>query len=451
MKNLRNGTLAIVFMLGATVLVQAQETKSLSLNEAIELGLENSKQLKVALSKQKEAGYAVQERKLALAPDLDLSGQYMTMNKPTIDLNLPLGSGSSGSQAGTAPSPSYLMLGRATAKMPLFAGLRSRNAVRSAEFLETASQLDVENQRSAVILNLIGAYVNLYKAQETVKLVEEDLQEARQRVQDFTRMEQNGILAMNDLLKAQLQESNTSLALLDAQNNQRVANYNMNLLLGLDESGSLVLDSIGIDRLQALVSVDELHQTALAQRKDLQAAGEREKASETAVRIARGAYFPAIGLSGGYAALDIDQIATVTNAWNVGVGISFNLSELFKNGSQVNQARERFVQTQWLRNQLTDQVKSEVFRSVSNYEESRQRLDVYVKAEVQAKENYRIVKDKHTNSLATTTDLLDADIDRLQAELNLRFSKADVLLAYCKLLEVSGQLDPVSAQNLGSN
>jgi len=101
--------------------------------------------------------------------------------------------------------------------------------------------------------------------------------------------------------------------------------------------------------------------------------------------------------------------------------------------------------------QLTDQVKSEVFQSFSNYQESRQRMDVYEKAEQQAAENYRIVKDKHTNSLATTTDLLDADIDRLQAELNLRFSKADMLAAYCKLLQVSGQLDVPTIEALNAN
>ena len=452
MRTLRNGTLAIAFTLCSISILQAQDSKSLSLGETIGLGLENSKQLKVALSKSKEAEFALQGKKIAVAPDVDLSGQYMMINEPNISLGDALaGDGSDSEGTGTGVAPKYLALGMASAKMPLFAGLRTQNDIRSAEYLEKAAQLDAEDQKSEVILNLVNAYVNLYKAQETVKLVEEDLQEAKKRVKDFTSMEQNGILAKNDLLKAQLQESNTSLALLDAQNNQRVANYNMDLMLGLDEQTKLLLDSINIDQLQHLLSVTDLHDKALTDRKDLQAVDQREKASETAIKIAKGAYWPSVAVSGGYAAVDIDQVATVTNAWNVGLGVSFNLGELYKNGSHVKQAKEKYAQTQLMHEQLTDQVKSEVFHSFSNYQESQQRMDVYKKAEQQAAENYRIVKDKHTNSLATTTDLLDADIDRLQAELNLRFSKADVLAAYCKLLQVSGQLDTPTIEALDAN
>lgn len=449
MGTLRNGTLAIALTLGSITFLQAQENKTLTLGETIELGLENSKQLKVALSKSKEAGYATREMKENFIPDVDLSGQYMRINEPTIKIGSALSGGSSSEEesGGMSATPSYVMFGTATASMPLFSGFKIRNGIRSAQYLEKAALLDVEAQRSEVVLNLVNAYVNLYKAQEAVKLVEENLEQSKQRVKDFTNMEKNGILALNDLLKAQLQESNTSLALLDAQNNQRVANFNMNLLLGLDESTQLLLDSINIDQLPEMLTVGDLREKAITEREDLQAVEEREKASETAVKMAKGDYWPSIGLSGGYIAADIDQVMTITNAWNIGVGVSFNLAQLYKNGANVRQAKEQYMQTQLMHEQLTDQVKSEVFQSFSDYLESLQRMEVYAKAEQQAKENYRITKNKHDNSLATTTDLLDADVDQFQAELNLRFSKVDALLAYCRLLEVSGQLEATSVQS----
>ncbi len=449
---LSNGILAIAFSLSFTSVLHAQESKLLSLTEAVGMGLENSKQLKVALSESKEAAFKVEEKKRIVAPDIDLSGRYMTVNTPNISMGTALTGDNSGSDAGgSGIAPKYVMFGTATAKISLFSGLKIQNDIQSAKYLGNAARLDAENQKSEVILNLISAYVNLYKAQETVKLVKEDLQEAHKRVKDFTRMKDNGVLALNDVLKAQLQESNTSLALLDAQNSQRVANYNMNLMLGLDEKTQLTLDSINVDQPETLLSMSDLHNTALTKRKDLQAIEEREKASETAIKIAKGTYLPSIGLSGGYVAADIDQVVTISNAWNVGLGVSFNLGELYKNGSHVSQAEEKYAQTRLKHEQVTDQVKSEVFHSFSNYQESLQRINVYKKAEQQAKENYRIVKDKHNNSLATTTDLLDADVDQLQAELNLRFSEADVLLAYCKLLEVSGQLDVSAIQTLTAN
>jgi outer membrane protein TolC len=61
-----------------------------------------------------------------------------------------------------------------------------------------------------------------------------------------------------------------------------------------------------------------------------------------------------------------------------------------------------------------------------------------MKAVEQANENYRITKNKYDNSLATTTDLLDADVARLQAGIDYEYAKADAVVAYNKLHESAG-------------
>jgi outer membrane protein len=59
----------------------------------------------------------------------------------------------------------------------------------------------------------------------------------------------------------------------------------------------------------------------------------------------------------------------------------------------------------------------------------------------QATENYRITKNKYDNSLATTTELLDADVALLQTQLSVTNAKADSFLAYNKLLQTAGILN----------
>ena len=71
---------------------------------------------------------------------------------------------------------------------------------------------------------------------------------------------------------------------------------------------------------------------------------------------------------------------------------------------------------------------------------SQKKTEVYKKAVVQAEENYRITKNKYDNALVNTTDLLDANVLLLQSKINLAVAKADVLLAYSKLLETTGTL-----------
>lgn len=431
-------------LMQAFQLCYGQETKHLGLEEAVQLGLANSKQLKIALSKTEEAKAATKEMKERMLPDLSVSGQYMWINQPNVTLGDALSGGNdtSGQSSGGGfdVAPRYLMLGQASASMPLFAGGKLKNGIHSAEYLQKAAELSAESDRSEVILNIINAYFNLYKAQTAVDMVKENLKQAKQRVDDFTNMEQNGLLAKNDLLKAQLMESNTSLALMDAQNNLRVANYNMDLMLGLPEATTLETDTASDVNLPSLLSAGDLKEKALDNRKDLAASEKREMASESAVKMAKGDYWPSLGLSAGYVAADIDKLVTVTNAVNVGLGLKFDLGALYKTGSKVRQSRERLNQAQLRHEELTDQVKTEVFKTFSDYQESLQRISVYQKAEEQATENYRITNNKHANNLATTTDLLDADIAKFQATLNLKYAHVDAILTYCRLLQVTGDL-----------
>jgi outer membrane protein len=58
----------------------------------------------------------------------------------------------------------------------------------------------------------------------------------------------------------------------------------------------------------------------------------------------------------------------------------------------------------------------------------------------QGTENLRITRNKYKNTLATTTDLLEADVSLLQASINLEVAKADAMVAFNTLLERSGVL-----------
>ena len=90
--------------------------------------------------------------------------------------------------------------------------------------------------------------------------------------------------------------------------------------------------------------------------------------------------------------------------------------------------------------QLSDAVRLSVNHDFENLLLSQKKIDVYQKAVVQAEENNRITQNKSNNALVNTTELLDANLLLLQSKINLAVAKADVLLAYSKLLETAGLL-----------
>lgn len=418
--------------------MSAQTSRKLSLQEAIQLSIDNSKSLKVSYAKVEQAEGAVTEAKMMQYPDLKISGSYMRLNSPNVDLKLNTGSSDTAGSGGGTPNINQVMYGMATASVPLFSGLRIRNAIASQQYLKKAAELDAKNDKDALIQNTIAAYYNLYKAQAAVKLVNENLKEEQQRVADFTNLETNGLVARNDLLKVQLQESNYELTLVDAENNLKISNYNMNLMLGIDENTVLELDVTDMGRVVKMQPIEYWESSAMTNRADYLALQQRQNASNAGVKSAKGEYYPTVALSSGYVAANIPNALVVTNALNVGVGLSYNLASLYKNESKVKQAKAQQAQLQWSALELTDGIKMEIHSAYQNYLESLKKIEVYQKAVDQANENYRITKNKYDNALATTTDLLDADVAQLQAGINFEYAKADAEVAYNKLYEASG-------------
>ncbi|MFT4061040.1 MAG: TolC family protein [Edaphocola sp.] len=441
----KNKWVALVagLMAGSSSYLAAQPAKQLTLNEAIELSINNSKSLKLSDAKVAEAAAALDEAKMKQYPDLKVQAAYMRLNQPNYNLKISSGSSDttgSGSQSSEI-KVNQVMYGMATASVPLFAGLQIRNGIEAAKYLKTAAELDARQDKAALVQNTIAAYFNLYKAQSAVALVRENLKQATQRVKDFGNLETNGLLARNDLLKAQLQKSNVELALLDAENNLRITNFNMDLMLGLDENTQLEITGNAMGNPHNVPSMPEWETGALANRADLKAMQQRGLAGKAGVKAAIGGYYPSLALTGGYVAADVPNVFSVYNAINVGVGLSYNIASLYKNGATVKKAKAQEQQLYWAQAELSDGIKMQIHQAYQNYMESLKKVEVYKVAVEQANENYRITKNKYDNALVNTTDLLDADVAQLQAHLNYEFAKADAEVAYNKLHETAGDTD----------
>jgi outer membrane protein TolC len=246
------------------------------------------------------------------------------------------------------------------------------------------------------------------------------------------------LLARNDLLAAQLQTSNIELSVLDAENNRKIANVNMNLMLGLPETTFLIIDSSSFEKTISIKNLEEYEQLALQNRKDILALAFRKKAATSGIAAAKAEMYPSVALTAGYVAADIPHLLTITNAVTFGVGIKYNLGSLWKSKSTIKQAQARETEIAANQAQLDDAVRLHVNQDYENLLLSRKKIDVYKKAVLQATENYRITKNKYDNNLVNTSELLDANVSLLQSKINLAVAKADVLLAYNKLLETAG-------------
>lgn len=445
-----NQLLLLLFLVSGIAVSYSQknlkEVQKLNLKEAIDLAVNKSHEAQLANTKVDTKKLELQAMKNNQYPDVKISGQYMRLTNASVDLKT--NTNSSSDNSGSAPKVNQLVLGQANASLPLFSGFKLQNSIKVSDYLyqaETAKSLQTKEE---IALRVVEYYANLYRAQKAVDLIKENLKSAEQRVKDFKDLEQNGIIARNDLLKAQLQKSKVQLSLDEAYKNVSVFNYYLITLLQLPEDYKIYIDEHQFDNNEP-INVIKNEEDGLKNRKDLEAIRWIQKANESSVKIAKSGYFPAIALVGGYTTLNLQNVVTVQNAINVGLGLSYNLSSIFKNGKEVKIAKNKALETQQSEAVLSENIKIQVQQSIENYNLALKQNLVYEEAIGQATENFRIVKDKYDNGLSNTTDLLEADVEQLNSKINYAYSRANIMLKYYEMLSASGEL--TSSFNLTKN
>ncbi|MGO4911846.1 TolC family protein [Leeuwenhoekiella sp. W20_SRS_FM14] len=433
-----------LFVLLSAISLKAQEKKQLSLEEVVTIALHTSDASKINNSQVDIAKGALAISKNLQYPDVKISGQYQYLTTPNINLQIPITTTDSGSE-GTAQTSqpnnvNGLLLGAANVSMPLFSGFKIKNSIAARENQLQAAIYSAANDQEQLALDAVKLYLQLYKANASVDLVEDNLKSATQRVKDFTAMEENGLLARNDLLKAQLQQANIELTLANTIKNARILNYNLNALLKLPEDTAIETNVSPFTPVTTTLP-------SISKRNDLQALNYQQEALQDEIKVAKGDYLPSVALLGGYTALDINNALTVTNAMNVGVGISYDLSSLFKSKAEVKLAQTKAEELSYKFDLATSKAEVNAKNALEEYNLALNTLEVYKVSEEQAVENYRIVKDKYDNGLSDTNDLLEADVQQLQTRINLAYAKADITQKYYELLSAEGVLTNQFSKN----
>lgn len=433
MKKINRFLLFGLSILGINAIV-AQEKRSLTLDESVHLAWDNSNEVGLANAKVHSKKYELQSAKNNQYPDFKISGQYQRLANASINLKT-----NQNTNSGSLPIVDQLMLGQISASIPVFAGFKMQNNIGMHQNLYEAESATAFHTKEEVAMKVINLYASLFKAQKTVALLKENQKRAEQRAYDFGELEKNEIIARNDLLKARLQVSKIKLSIDEAVNHENTINFQLITLLKLPAGTQLEIRESDFANFK-MENIPTNEKPALENRKDLQAIQLQQKASKSNIKLAKGGYYPTVNLIGGYVALDLKNVVTVQNAMNFGLGLSYDLSAIFKNGKMVKLAESKATEIQKTEAMLTDYIKIEVQTAMEDYHLAIQQNEVYGQAVEQSTENYRIIKDKYENGLADTNDLLEADVEQLSATINKTLAKANIIQKYYALLNATGQL-----------
>jgi outer membrane protein TolC len=440
--NLKMKMLGFVLLLAA--LSSNAQNKVLSLEEAISLGVQNSKQLKLAQTKIDQAVSQLEQAKDETMPTAKVSAGYSHALMLSRSFAIPSSDGTEKSLK--FPFDNTLYQATLTVNQPIIAGHQFRYARESANLLIQSSKLDADKDKDEIVYNVINSYINYYKIQQNQKIVAQNLQDVDNKLTEITKYESQGLATKNDVLRFQLQKSNIQLMQIELENNRKVVNYNLNILLGLPENTSIQVQDV-IYKLDMNNSADVYIKQALQDRKEFGSLTFQDKLAEINIKKIHDSKYPTVGVGGSLYYINPSKALFPKNAtylapFVVGVNASWDIAGFFKNKNKLTEANLQKQEVATSRELLTDQVKMDVNRSYVQYQQALEKIKVLEDAVTQATENERITESKYKNNLVTTTDRIDAQSLLYESRLNLELAKADATAAYYTLLKTTGHIQP---------
>jgi outer membrane protein TolC len=416
----------------------SQNIKTLTIEEAIDLGLNSSKQLKLTGAKLDVAKAKRLQYLNAQIPNVTLNSSYYRLsdNVEPFALRSPQGDF-------VIPQIINQYTNRLSASQVVFGGLRAVNFYESSKFLEKAAELDIDKDKIEVKNNIAAAYLNLYKLQSSHDILEKNGDVLRGRLNDIKNFVKQGTAIENDQLRAELAVSQLDVNKKDIENAIETANFNLDLMLGLPTDTKLELNT---SQLFAGKSVGDVNSylNGINNRPDLMASDFRSQATAKQVEIVKGGMLPTISV-GANAYLNnpnarvFPPSAYFKGTWDVGVSLSYNLTNLYTGKYQIQEAQANVAQANLVKGQMLDAAKMEVNANYYTYQTALEKIQFSEKIIAQATENQRVMKNRYNAQMITIGELLDADFIVIQSNINLAIAKADAELAYFKLLKSVGK------------
>jgi len=425
----------LTLLLGAAA--KAQD-RTITLDEAIKLGINNSKVLKLSQSKIDRAVSQYNQAKDNVLPTGSASFDYNRAQIPANKLSF-------GTESLSLPKSANAFLGIVSLNETIFAGGKLRYAKESTDLLTQVARLDAELDKDQITYDIINAYYNLYKVLQSKKVVEQNLTSIDAQIKQSQRFFEQGLVTKNDVLRFQLQRSNIELNGIDLETNRKIINYNLDVLLGLNEGTQLSIAQIN-EAERAIAPLANYIDTAINSRQEFKQADLRTKYAETSIKNIQANSTPTLGASvSGYyvdvSANPIPKSGSYITPVTVGLGLKWNFATLWTNKNKIAEAKIQREETLINKNIELDNVKREVNQNYQDYTQSLDKIKLLQTSIEQAGENNKILESKYKSNIASATDRADAETLLYQAQISLELAKADAGLAYYTLIKSTGKLN----------
>ena len=451
--------LAIFMITGVSCCVPICAQQKMSLQSLFDLADKQSQCIKISEIALKAAEEEVASAKSALLPSVEFSvqGSYIgnayLMSRDfssdgTTEYIVP-GLGPQQIANGKQSTPHWGNSFMVQASQVIYAGGAIRSGIELAKMGQQMAELNMEKNRQEVRFLLVGYYLDLYKLQNQSQVIAKNIELTEKVISQMKARREQGTVLKNDILRYELQLQTLQLSKVQLDDAQSIIRHQINTLLHLPKENIFDIDTQSLDEeslaLNTIITEELWQQEAAEKNIYIRQASLATKISDQNIKNVRAASLPSLAvvvennMIGPYTSDLIPKNANV-NVWFIGIGLKYNLSNLWKNKNNIRKAKYESTQSQENMQLTRENVENSVQANYTNLLTSSVEVSTQEKLMELANQNYMVVKNRYDNDLALLTEMLDASNMKLTADMALVNARIKMLYNYFKLKYITNTL-----------
>ncbi len=409
----------------------------LSLDQAVEIGLQNNYDLTIARNEAQIAENNASPGNAGMLPGINASANQSKSVANTKQIFLD-GRSNNVNQATSDSKSAQIAL-----DWTIFDGFKMFTSYGQLQELKKVGEIQASARIEDMVAGIINAYYNIVQLNEQLGYFKESFNISRERLTIAQNNFQIGAGSKLDVLKARVDLNADSAALLQQQTALENGKIELNQLLSRKpETPFTTADSIII---QTPLQLSKLKETAGRQNTDLLLARRNHQVARLNLKEVRSEWLPQVNLSASY---DWSKFSSESgflrsnqsNGYTYGAGLSINLFNGFNTWRKTQNAKIAIRNSELRLRQLQIDVDAQISKLFSQYDKSLQIIRMEEENLKIAKESVDISFQQYKLGSISSIDLRESQRNYLGAENRYVTAKYAAKTAETELRRLSGLL-----------
>ncbi|MGM9699514.1 MAG: TolC family protein [Prevotella sp.] len=331
------------------------------------------------------------------------------------------------------------------AQQVVYSGGAITSGISLAELGKSMAELDWKKNRQEIRFIITAHYLDLCKLQNSQRVVEDNLRLTEQVISNMEARRNQGTALKTDITRYELQREALQLQRTKIIDAQMIISHQLVTTLHLPSATVIVADVESLEHESQVLAENEWQRIAADNNAGLKQSELAIKMNEKKVKLERAEMMPKVAIVAeehfdGPITNEVPVIDKNINYWFAGIGVSYNISSLFKSNKKLRQQKTNLRQSREQHVVAQENLDNAVQATYTDYLTAFKELETQRKSVELADQCYKVTENRYKNGLALLTDMLDASNSKLSADLGLVDANINILYNYYKLKYIANTL-----------